>query len=92
MQTAIGTQRPLLSALLLASFLGFACGVSHAETTGAAGQVGAIDFRTQFKDSLAEVPDPTTLSVKGTIYVPAYSRIYGAAGGASTTRRRPSRS
>jgi Protein of unknown function (DUF3124) len=77
MQTAIRTLRPLLSALLL----GLACGLGQAETTGAPGQLGASDFRAQFKDSFTELPDPATLSIRGTIYVPAYSRVYGAAAG-----------
>jgi hypothetical protein len=64
---------------LPAVLLGVACCVAHAETTGAPSQPN--DFRTQFKDSLTELPDPSTLSTKGTIYVPAYSRIYGSASG-----------
>jgi len=80
MQTALRSLRPVLSALLL----GLACSIGQAETTGAvgpAGQVGPTDFRKQFTDSLTAMPDPGTLSIKGTIYVPAYSRVYGAAGG-----------
>jgi hypothetical protein len=69
--------RPWLPVLLL----GFACCIGHAETTGAPSQPGALDFRTQFKDSLTELPDMGTLSVKGMIYVPAYSRVYGGAAG-----------
>jgi uncharacterized protein DUF3124 len=65
--------RPVLPALLLA----FTCCIGHAETTGAPS--GQIDFRTQFKDSLTELPDLSALSIKGKIYVPAYSRMYGAA-------------
>jgi Protein of unknown function (DUF3124) len=64
---------------LPAVLLGFACCVGHAETTGAPSQPN--DFRVQFKDSLAEMPDPSSLSTKGTIYVPAYSRVYGASAG-----------
>jgi hypothetical protein len=55
----------------------------RAETTGAAALPAAIDLRTQFKDSLTEVPDQSELTAKGTIYVPAYSRVYGASTGAS---------
>ena len=63
--------------------LAVACMVARAETaetTGTAAQ--PPDFRAQFKDSITEVPDPSDLSTKGTIYVPAYSRVYGAAAGA----------
>ena len=55
----------------------------QAETTGAAAQPAAMDLRTQFKDSLTELPDPGELTAKGTIYVPAYSRVYGATTGTS---------
>jgi hypothetical protein len=50
------------------------------ETTGTA--VQPPDFRAQFKDSITAVPDASELSTKGTIYVPTYSRVYGAASGA----------
>jgi hypothetical protein len=68
--------------------LAMACTVScrsaaQAETTGAAVQPAAIDLRTQFRDSLTELPDPGELTAKGTIYVPAYSRVYGASTGAN---------
>src|SRR5262249_33968163 len=43
----------------------------------------AVDLRTQFKDVLTEVPDPSELTARGTVYVPAYSRVYGAASGAN---------
>jgi hypothetical protein len=59
---------PVLTLLL-------ACGFTPAETTGALSQ--AVDFRTQFKESLTELPPSSALSAKGTIYVPAYSRVYG---------------
>jgi hypothetical protein len=49
------------------------------ETTGTA--IEASDFRAQFKDSITTAPDPSDLSTKGTIYVPTYSRVYGAASG-----------
>ena len=76
MRTAMAAQ---LRALLPAIILGLACTVGHAETTGAPGST--IDFRTQFKDSLVDLPDMGSLSVHGHIYVPAYSRIYGASSG-----------
>jgi len=69
----------VLRACLPAVALAIACTFARAETTGAA--AGAIDFRAQFKDSLTEVPDPSALSAKGSIYVPAYSRVYGATSG-----------
>jgi hypothetical protein len=50
----------------------------QAETTGAASQPAASDFRTEFKDSLTDVPDVSELSAKGMVYVPAYSRVNGA--------------
>src|SRR5215813_1678694 len=87
MQTAIRIRSALLHGLVFGLSVGLvalACGAGQAQTTGAAVQAGATDFRAQFKDSLTETPDPGSLSVKGTVYVPAYSRIYGAAGG---TRR-----
>jgi hypothetical protein len=63
--------------------LAIACAFAQAETTGVAGATSAIDFRTQFKDSLTELPDASDLSARGSIYVPAYSRVYGATSGAS---------
>lgn len=69
----------MLRACLPAVALAIACACARAETTGAV--AGAIDFRAQFKDSLTEMPDPGALSAKGTIYVPAYSRVYGATSG-----------
>jgi hypothetical protein len=71
----------VLRACLPAVVLAIACAFARAETTGAGSQAAAIDFRAQFKDSLTEAPDPSALSAKGTIYVPAYSRVYGAASG-----------
>jgi hypothetical protein len=62
--------------------LAMACLAARAETTGAVSPVAPPDFRTQFKDSLTTAPDPSELSTKGTIYVPTYSRVYGAASGA----------
>ena len=56
--------------------------MAQAETTGAAAQPAAIDFRTEFKDSLTALPDPAELTAKGAIYVPTYSRVYGASSGA----------
>jgi hypothetical protein len=92
MRTAISCLRVLVPALLLGGALGVASlgslgPVSHAETTGATtaaaetGPAGPIDFRTAFKDSIIEMPDQGSLSAHGTIYVPAYSRVYGAAAG-----------
>jgi hypothetical protein len=66
--------------LMPAAMLALACIGALAETTGSVSQ-GEIDFRAQFKNSLTDVPDPSTLSIKGTIYVPAYSRVYGASAG-----------
>jgi len=60
-----------------------ACVFARAETTGTAAQPVAIDFRVQFKDSLTEVPDESELSARGSVYVPAYSRVYGATTGSS---------
>jgi hypothetical protein len=57
--------------------------MAQAETTGAAAQPAAIDLRTQFKDSLTDLPDASELTAHGTIYVPAYSRVYGASTGAN---------
>ena len=59
--------------------IGFA--FAQAETTGVASAPPSVDFRTQFKDSLTELPDASELSARGTVYVPAYSRVYGAASG-----------
>jgi hypothetical protein len=70
----------VLRACLPAVALAIACAFAQAETTGAV--AGAVDFRAQFKDSLTEVPEQGALSAKGTIYVPAYSRVYGATSGA----------
>jgi hypothetical protein len=58
-----------------------ACALARAETTGVASPPPTIDFRAEFKDSLTDLPDPGDLSAHGTIYVPAYSRVYGAASG-----------
>ena len=58
-------------------------GRRRAAQAGAAAQTAAVDFRTQFKDSLTEMPDASQLSAKGMIYVPAYSRVYGASTGTS---------
>lgn len=63
--------------------LALVCAFAQAETTGTAAQPAAIDFRAQFKDSLTDLPDVSELTARGTIYVPAYSRVYGAATGAS---------
>jgi hypothetical protein len=71
MRTATKVMRLCLPVLTL----WLACGFTPAETTGALSQ--AVDFRTQYKDSLTELPAASALSAKGTIYVPAYSRVYG---------------
>ncbi len=66
---------------LAAVLLAMACAPGRGETPAAPVPFAAPDFRAQFKDSLTDLPDPSDLSVKGTIYVPAYSRVYGAASG-----------
>ena len=71
----------LLRVCVPAIAVAIACAWAQAETTGAAAQPAGIDLRTQFKDSLTDLPDPGELSAKGTIYVPAYSRVYGASTG-----------
>ena len=81
MQTAFRIRSVLLPGLVF-GLVALACAAAQAQTTGAAVQAGPADFRAQFKDSLTDTPDPGSLSVKGTVYVPAYSRIFGAAGGA----------
>ncbi len=58
-----------------------ACAPGRGETPVAPAPVAAPDLHAQFKDSLTDLPDLNDLSVKGTIYVPAYSRVYGAAAG-----------
>ena len=72
----------MLRVCVPAALLALACLVARAETTGAVGPVAPPDFRVQFKDSITAMPDPSDLSTKGTIYVPTYSRVYGAAAGA----------
>ncbi len=71
----------MLRVCVPAILLAMACMLARAETTGAVSSA-APDFRDQFKDSLTTLPDPGELSTKGTIYVPTYSRVYGAASGA----------
>ncbi len=66
---------------LAAVLLAIACSLARAETPAAPVPLRAPDFRAQFKDSLTDPPDLADLSVKGTVYVPAYSRVYGAASG-----------
>ena len=68
---------------LAAAFLAAAGTLAHAQTTATAppNPVAPPDFRTVFKDSITKLPDPSDLSVRGTIYVPAYSRVHGAASG-----------
>ena len=72
----------MLRVCVPAALLALACLVARAETTGAVSPITPPDFRAQFKDSLTVMPDPSDLSTKGTIYVPTYSRVYGAASGA----------
>ena len=65
---------------LAAAVLAGACALARAQTPAAAAptHVAPSDFRTLFKDSLTDVPEPNDLSIRGTIYVPAYSRVHGA--------------
>jgi hypothetical protein len=72
----------LLRVWVLAVALAIVPASARAETTGVASPLAAIDFRAQFKDSLTDLPDPGELSARGTVYVPAYSRVYGASSGA----------
>ena len=72
----------MLRVCVPAIVLAMACMVARAETTGAVGPIPTPDFRAQFKESLTDAPDPSELTTKGTIYVPTYSRVYGAASGA----------
>jgi len=74
------TTRSVLRVCVPAIVLAMAV-LARAETTGALSEA-APDFRAQFKESLTAMPDPSELSTKGTIYVPTYSRVYGAASGA----------
>ena len=71
----------LLRVWVLAIALAIVSALARAETTGVASSPGVIDFRAQFKDSLTDLPDPGELSAKGTVYVPTYSRVYGASSG-----------
>ncbi|HUI96924.1 MAG TPA: DUF3124 domain-containing protein [Xanthobacteraceae bacterium] len=59
-----------------------ACALVHAQTPAAAAPspIAPPDFHTQFKDSITALPDASDLTIRGTIYVPTYSRVYGAAG------------
>ena len=72
----------MLRVCIPAIVLAMACLAARSETTGAVSPVAPLDFRAQFKDSLTTLPDLSELSTKGTIYVPTYSRVYGAASGA----------
>jgi Protein of unknown function (DUF3124) len=65
---------------LAAAFWLGACALAHAQTTAAAapGPVAPPDFRAQFKDSIIALPDANDITIRGTIYVPTYSRVYGA--------------
>jgi len=69
-----------------AALLAGACTLAHAQTTAVAAPtppttVAPPDFRAQFKDSIVKLPDPSDLTIRGTIYVPTYSRVYGATAG-----------
>ena len=69
-----------------AALLAGACTFAHAQTTAVAAPtppttVAPPDFRAQFKDSIVKLPDPSDLTIRGTIYVPTYSRVYGATAG-----------
>jgi hypothetical protein len=68
----------VLRVCMPAIVLAMACMVARAETTGAVGPIPTPDFRAQFKESITDAPDPGELTTKGTIYVPTYSRVYGA--------------
>jgi Protein of unknown function (DUF3124) len=73
----------VLRASVPAIVLAMACMIARAETVETTGTgLQPPDFRAQFKDSITAMPDAGELSTKGTIYVPTYSRVYGAAGGA----------
>jgi hypothetical protein len=43
---------------------------------------GSHEFLTPFQDSITAMPDASELTTKATIYVPAYSRVYGSSAGA----------
>lgn len=76
MPRASSAVRISLAALVLTIGGSLAAGQAPPAPSG-----GAHDFRAEFKDSLTAVPDASELTAKGTIYVPAYSRVYGAASG-----------
>jgi Protein of unknown function (DUF3124) len=79
-----GVAMPEMSAAMRlcvsAMVLALGCIAARAETAGTASQ-SASDFCAQFKHSLMAMPDQGDLSVRGTIFVPAYSRVYGASAG-----------
>jgi hypothetical protein len=54
---------------------------SGSQTTGSQ-TIGSPEFLNPFKDSITTMPDASDLTTKATIYVPAYSRVYGASAGA----------
>ncbi len=70
--------RALSAVTLAALMLTGACAFARGEVVL---RPPAHDFQIQFKDSLTTVPDASDLTTKGTIYVPSYSRVYGAASG-----------
>ena len=53
-------------------------GATVALSSPAEAQQGAGNALTQFAGSMAPMPDPAGLSVKGAVYVPAYSSIRSA--------------
>jgi hypothetical protein len=64
--------RPWLAVLAVTLICG--CPSAIADPRAA---IGDNDFRAQFSGSLAVLPDQGTLNVRGSIYVPAYSRLPG---------------
>lgn len=71
----------LAALMLTVALLTVPYAFARGETQAAVAASAKPDFHTQFKDSLTDVPDASDLTTKGTIYVPAYSRVYGAASG-----------
>src|SRR3979411_1070696 len=41
-------------------------------------RAGAVDIRTEFENSLTSLPEAKSLNVRGTVYVPVYSRVQAA--------------
>lgn len=80
MPHAISATRLVLAAAMLIATCAHA--EPPAEPVPAAVSPSGPDFRTLFNDSITSLPDPSDLTIRGTIYVPTYSRVYGAALGA----------